>query len=71
MRVTDTMRAELAEFRAIRLGLIACDVPAVIADTLAREAVEDMRNALPRDIPKLRDPQFIIASIRAETLRGL
>lgn len=71
MRITDTMRAELMEFRALRLELIARGVPSVIADTLAREAIEDSRGAIPRIAEKLKSPDVIMDSIRAATLRGV
>lgn len=71
MRITDDMRAELQEFRLIRRGLLDRDVPHVIADTLAREAVEDMRDArTDRKRARLRDPDAIVASVKAITMRG-
>lgn len=70
MRVTDEMRAELTEFRAIRRGLIERNVPGPIADTLARDAVESLRVCRPRQAKQLRDPDAILSSIRALTLPG-
>lgn len=72
MRITEHMRAELTEFRAIRRELIDRDVPAVIADALARDAVEEIRNAgTERKRKALRDPDAILASVRAATMRGV
>lgn len=72
MRITDDMRAELSEFREIRRGLIARDIPHAIADALARDAVEEMRDAKSdRKRDRLRDPDAIIASIKAATVRGI
>lgn len=112
MKISDEMRAELRQFRALRRALIERGVPDVIADTLARDAVDECRELTgpnaevapyrgfvhtatskglgpdeAREIAdarlaawrigaaskaaKLRDPDFILATIRAATLRGM
>lgn len=72
MRISDDMRAELQEFRRIRLGLIERDVPGPIADSLAKDAIEEARFArTEREARRICDPAAIVSSIRATTLRGL